>query len=42
MTDEDPPAGYLSREIIRIHPRRIINWGIDPDVPGMSARDATV
>ncbi|WP_131766761.1 PPOX class F420-dependent oxidoreductase [Candidatus Protofrankia californiensis] len=42
VTDEDPPAAYLSREVIRIHPRRIISWGIDPDAPRMSARDATV
>jgi pyridoxamine 5'-phosphate oxidase family protein len=28
-----------SPEIIRIHPRRVITWNIDPDQPGMSARD---
>ncbi|HWE69965.1 MAG TPA: PPOX class F420-dependent oxidoreductase [Acidimicrobiales bacterium] len=28
-----------SQEIIRIHPRRVLTWNIDPDQPGMSARD---
>lgn len=29
----------MSGEIIRIHPTRIISWGLDPDQPGMAARD---
>jgi pyridoxamine 5'-phosphate oxidase family protein len=29
----------LSNEIIRIHPRRILSWGIDPARPGMQRRD---
>jgi pyridoxamine 5'-phosphate oxidase family protein len=28
-----------SQEIIRIHPRRMVSWNIDPDQPGLSARD---
>lgn len=28
----------MSSQIIRIHPRRIITWGIDPDHPGMRSR----
>lgn len=28
LTDVDPPAPYFSREVIRIHPRRIIGFGL--------------
>jgi pyridoxamine 5'-phosphate oxidase family protein len=31
--------GYLAPEIIRIHPRRIISFNIDPDHPGLTTRD---
>jgi pyridoxamine 5'-phosphate oxidase family protein len=34
-----PAAAGMSREVIRIHPRRIISWGVDPDDPGAHARD---
>ena len=37
-TVEPPPAG-LSRHIIRIHPRRLVSWNIDPDHPGLQTRD---
>ena len=33
------PAGHLAPEIIRIHPRRVISFNIDPDHPGFAARD---
>ncbi|MEV7009450.1 PPOX class F420-dependent oxidoreductase [Streptosporangium sp. NPDC051022] len=39
VEDEDPPAAYLSREVIRIRPRRIISWGLDADQEGMRGRD---
>lgn len=26
-------------EVIRIHPRRVVSWGVDPASPGMTARD---
>ncbi|HEY2701181.1 MAG TPA: PPOX class F420-dependent oxidoreductase [Pseudonocardiaceae bacterium] len=29
LTDQEPPLPYLSREIIRINPVRIISWGLD-------------
>jgi pyridoxamine 5'-phosphate oxidase family protein len=29
LTDQEPPLPYLSREIIRIKPVRIISWGLD-------------
>jgi PPOX class F420-dependent enzyme/OxyR family protein/uncharacterized protein (TIGR02246 family) len=38
VTVEPPPAG-LSRHIIRIHPRRLVSWNIDPDHPGLQTRD---
>jgi pyridoxamine 5'-phosphate oxidase family protein len=31
--------GHLAPEIIRIHPRRIISFNVDPEHPGFSARD---
>jgi pyridoxamine 5'-phosphate oxidase family protein len=33
LTDQEPPAPGFSREIIRIRPRRIRAWGLDPDRP---------
>jgi pyridoxamine 5'-phosphate oxidase family protein len=29
LTDQEPPLPYLSREIIRIKPVRIVSWGLD-------------
>jgi pyridoxamine 5'-phosphate oxidase family protein len=31
--------GHLAPEIIRIHPRRIVSFNVDPEAPGMAARD---
>ena len=33
------PQGHLAAEIIRIHPRRIVSFNVDPDHPGFAARD---
>jgi pyridoxamine 5'-phosphate oxidase family protein len=33
------PTGHLAAEIIRIHPRRVISFNVDPDHPGFAARD---
>jgi pyridoxamine 5'-phosphate oxidase family protein len=33
-----PPGPGLSGEIIRIHPRRVLTWGLDPAVPGVLGR----
>jgi len=33
------PVGHLAREIIRIHPRRVLSFNVDPDHPGFAARD---
>ena len=38
-TAEAPPFPGGSAEIIRIHPRRIVALNIDPDQPGLRARD---
>ena len=31
--------GHLAPEIIRIRPRRIVSFNVDPDHPGFEARD---
>jgi pyridoxamine 5'-phosphate oxidase family protein len=31
LTGQTPPSRYWSAEVIRIHPRRIITWGIGPE-----------
>jgi pyridoxamine 5'-phosphate oxidase family protein len=37
---EEPAAqAHLSSHLIRIHPRRVVSWNIDPDRPGLQARD---
>lgn len=28
LTDVEPPSPYFSREIVRIHPSRVISWGL--------------
>ena len=33
------PTGHLSTEIIRIYPRRVLSFNVDPDHPGFAARD---
>ncbi|ADP78504.1 PPOX class F420-dependent oxidoreductase [Pseudofrankia inefficax] len=38
VTDIEPPQPWLSHEVIRIHPRRVLSWGLDADVEGLQAR----
>jgi pyridoxamine 5'-phosphate oxidase family protein len=35
------PQGHLAPEIIRIHPRRIVSFNVDPDHPGFATRNVT-
>jgi pyridoxamine 5'-phosphate oxidase family protein len=32
------PGDYMSPDIIRLRPQRIISWGLDPERPGMTSR----
>jgi pyridoxamine 5'-phosphate oxidase family protein len=41
LTDIAPPSEHLSPQVIRIHPRRVVGWNIDPDHPGLGTRDVT-
>ena len=38
-TGPHDPSGHLGSEIIRIRPRRVISFNIDPGRPGFAARD---
>jgi pyridoxamine 5'-phosphate oxidase family protein len=39
LDDPSDSASRFAGSIIRIHPRRIISWGINPDQAGMKGRD---
>ncbi len=39
LVDQPPPGKAAINEIIRIHPRRIIAWEIDPAAEGMQKRN---
>jgi pyridoxamine 5'-phosphate oxidase family protein len=39
VTGPAPTDGHLAAEIIRIHPRRVIAYNVDPDRPGLQTRD---
>jgi pyridoxamine 5'-phosphate oxidase family protein len=38
LTGIEPNSPYASGEVIRIHPTRVISWGLDPRQPGMNGR----
>ena len=40
LTDQDPGSEHVSAELIRIRPRTIFTWGIEPDAAGMTRRSA--
>ncbi|MPZ85856.1 MAG: PPOX class F420-dependent oxidoreductase [Actinophytocola sp.] len=39
LDGQDPLRPGFSAEIIRIHPRRVISWGVEPGQDGMTPRD---
>lgn len=39
ITTPTPAAAGVSQHIIRIHPRRVVSWNVDPSLPGMQATD---
>jgi pyridoxamine 5'-phosphate oxidase family protein len=39
VTGTTPTDAHLAPEIIRIHPRRVIAFNVDPDDPGLQTRD---
>lgn len=40
LTDVDPPRPGMSRAVIRIRPRWVGSWGIEPDHAGLHVRRA--
>lgn len=38
---DEPPAGHFGPGVIRIHPRRIISWGLGEPAARMTARNIT-
>jgi pyridoxamine 5'-phosphate oxidase family protein len=38
LSDVDPPAPFMSREVIRITPTWVAVWGLDPDAPAKEIR----
>jgi pyridoxamine 5'-phosphate oxidase family protein len=41
LTGQTPSSPYMSPEVIRIHPKRIISWGMGPDGSEGSRRTIT-
>jgi pyridoxamine 5'-phosphate oxidase family protein len=39
LTDQEPYLKGFSGDIVRIHPKRILSWGLDTDDTSMNARD---
>jgi pyridoxamine 5'-phosphate oxidase family protein len=38
LEDVDPPAPFMSREVIRITPTWVSSWGVDPEKPERQTR----
>jgi pyridoxamine 5'-phosphate oxidase family protein len=38
LEDVDPPAPFMSREVIRVTPAWVSSWGIDPENPDRQTR----
>ncbi|WP_028661996.1 PPOX class F420-dependent oxidoreductase [Saccharomonospora saliphila] len=41
LLDAPPPAEGFGAGVIRIHPRRILSWGMDPNVYGTQSRNVS-
>ena len=41
LEEVEPPRPGMSRELIRVTPRRIISWGIEPSTSGMRGRNVS-
>jgi hypothetical protein len=41
VCDEAPAMTKLGAEVIRIRPRRVVSWGVDPERPGLQARNVS-
>jgi pyridoxamine 5'-phosphate oxidase family protein len=39
LRDQPAPQPGFGAELIRIYPRRILSWGLDPEKPGMQRRN---
>ncbi|POM26694.1 Pyridoxamine 5'-phosphate oxidase [Actinomadura rubteroloni] len=39
LTGQPVPMAHLSAEIIRIRPRLVFSWGVDPSAEGMTRRE---
>jgi pyridoxamine 5'-phosphate oxidase family protein len=39
LDGQDPPMASMSRQVIRIRPRRIISWNVDPSQHAMQGRN---
>jgi pyridoxamine 5'-phosphate oxidase family protein len=42
VADTVPADTHLAAEIIRIHPRRLIAFNVDPDHPGLQTREVAI
>ena len=39
VVDRASADGHLAAEMIRIHPRRVVAYNVDPEQPGLESRD---
>ncbi|MFC8365543.1 PPOX class F420-dependent oxidoreductase [Streptomyces griseorubiginosus] len=39
IAGHSPAQPHFSQELIRVYPRRILSWGIDPELQGMQKRN---
>jgi pyridoxamine 5'-phosphate oxidase family protein len=39
LTGQEPGGTHMSGELIRVHPRRVFTWGVEPEAKGMVRRD---